>query len=180
VCSKPFKLLTEIVIVSRSRVTARALYVARGDKRHFRLSLTPFRVLARSLSLSLSLSFALALALFFSPCLSLTFSVLLTMKLGELGQHGKSIITKRGVMTQMLKSRSLRAKLFSVSRVRCSHSILIFHPLSLFFHPFLCIACRHAHRLPSVRGIILHLQFPIRSSPLIGDEHGYSPSMRSI
>jgi len=85
----------EIVIVSRSRVTARVLYVMRRDKRHFRLSWlrcsSPF------------LSFSLA------------FSVLLSMKLGELGQHRKSIITKRGVMTQMLKSRSLRAKLFSVS-----------------------------------------------------------------
>lgn len=75
VCSKPFKLLTEIVIVSRSRVTARALYITRRDKRHFRLSLTPFLVSS--------------LSLFFSPCLSLTFSVLLSMKLGELGQARK-------------------------------------------------------------------------------------------
>jgi len=145
VCSKPFKLLTEIVIVSRSRVTARALYVTRGDKRHFRLSLTPFRVLSLppSLSLSLSLSLALTLALFFSPCLSFTFSVLLTMKLGELGQHGKSIITKRGVMTQMLKSRSLRAKLFSVSYDTAVPSL---YPLLLLFHPFLShVTCCHAH-----------------------------------
>lgn len=110
VCRRLLKLLTKMVIVSRSRVTARALYVTRGDKRHFRLSRSHavHRRLARSPLLSVSL------ALF--PFLSLAFSVLLSMKLGELGQRGKSIITKRGVMTQMLKSRSLRAKLFSVSR----------------------------------------------------------------
>lgn len=59
-----------------------------------------------------SLGYAGPFPLFHS---SFAFSVLLSMKLGELGQHRKSIITKRGVMTQMLKSRSLRAKLFSVS-----------------------------------------------------------------
>lgn len=113
----------EIVIVSRDRVTARVLYVTRGDKRHFRLSWlrcsSPF--------LSFSLSFPLA------------FSVLLSMKLGELGQHRKSIITKRGVMTQMLKSRSLRAKLFSVSydtAIPYLFLSLLFYPVLYYPNPF--------------------------------------------
>lgn len=62
--SGPFKLLTEIVIVSRSRVTARALYATGGDKRHFRLSLTPFL-------LSLSLYFLLSPSLIHFLCLAL-------------------------------------------------------------------------------------------------------------
>jgi len=49
----------EIVIVSRSRVTARVLYVMRRDKRHFRLSWLRSVPLPFSLSLSLSLSCSL-------------------------------------------------------------------------------------------------------------------------
>lgn len=96
-CLKHFKLLIEIVIVSSSGVIrSYVMRYERGQKAFSTLSLTPFLAFSQS-----SLSFSLA------------FSILLSIKLGELGQRGKSIITKRGVMTQMLKSRSLRAKLFS-------------------------------------------------------------------
>lgn len=64
-CSKLFKLLTKIVIVSSIGViyTGRALYITRGDKRHFRLS----RLRRSSSSLNLSLS----LFLFRFLCLAL-------------------------------------------------------------------------------------------------------------
>lgn len=117
-CSKFFKLLTKIVIVSSSGVIPVVCYALREGTKGIFDSLA--YAVPRLLSISLSFSF------------SLTFSVLLSIKLGELGQHGKSIITKRGVMTQMLKSRSLRAKLFS-RILWYRHSIFIPVVASLFF-----------------------------------------------
>lgn len=88
-------------------------------------------ILMRELgSLSVRLCFAKGGQKAFSaPHCSLAYAFSLScafsIKLGESCQGGKSIITKRGVMTQMAKSRSLYRDLFCLRGCTCLNLIYI-------------------------------------------------------